>query len=534
MYQIDYDSLQKENPMLGRKVFPGQVVRVPAQSFEFENTPVSPGKQVVENKEPVREQQMEEESTPKTCNPIPHTETFKVALMVPLYLSNVDSLEKTKFMLHDQKHFAPFTFIHFLQGGLLAADLMKKQGMKLQLYVYDVDQQLTKTAEVLSRPELKNMDLIIGPFYSRSFDQVSMFAAHFGIPIVNPLTFRKEVLSQDEGVIKVKPGYEYLPTLLKRYIAGQDRYDKVFIIHQDYNDQAVVNRLTDTIAKVLPPTISFSDSTIAQLGVAVTQREKEKARQDLLDKMKADPNHEIYPADTTLNPVTTTINDTLQPFLLENNMVFPDSLKYYATDSTTLNNRLINIRFATDSLHPFEDNASVLRKNLVIVYSKNKPFVMDVMNRLNVIRDTFHVKMIGLPDWENYTEMDYHQMNNLNLTYPASHYVNLTAPETKDLDSLFAKHFGSMPEVYGNLGFDITYYFLNALYYHGHQMTTCLPFYPYKGISTEFHFKPAQKKGNYENSYWNLLQIKDMKLHSIPDSLFEKHPSPLVPENYDQ
>jgi len=438
-------------------------------------------------------------------------------------------------MLKDQKRFAPFTFIHFLQGGLLAAELMRQQGMDVQLYVYDVDQQLTTTAEVLSRPELKTMNLIIGPFYSRSFDQVSMFASHFGIPIVNPLTFREEVVKQDNGIIKAKPGLEYLPTLIKNYIAQNKKFNKVFVIGpgNDENDSAIT-AISDTISKILPNFIKYPNSQIAQLGVEVTQREKEQARQDFLKEMAADPNHEIYPADTVLQPVETTINDTLQPFVLENRMVFPDSLKYYAEDSTVFPNYLIRIRYASDSLHPFLDNASVLRNNLVVLYGTNKAFVMDVMNRLNVIRDTFHIKMIGLPVWENYTEMDYHQMNNLNLTYPSSYYVNYASQETKDLDSLFVKQFGSMPEEYGNLGFDITYYFLNALYYHGNQMTNCLPFYPYNGIGTEFHFKPAKKEGNFENSSWHLLQIKDMKLHSIPDSAFQKRPSPLMPEGSGQ
>ncbi|MBN2615519.1 MAG: LysM peptidoglycan-binding domain-containing protein [Bacteroidales bacterium] len=533
LYKVDPEVLKNKNPRLGNKVNPGEVIRIPVETYVKELSPVSPGKEVIS--QPQNEEEKTPEVSPLGCSPTPHPDTFKVALMVPLYLHSADSLDKAQFMLQDQKNFAPFTFIRFLQGGLLAAKLMKQQGMNVQLYVFDVDQQTEKAEQLLANPELKEMNLIIGPFYSRSFNLMAAFASQNNIPIVNPFTFREAVLDQDQGVMKIQPGLQYQLPLIKKYISENQKFDKIFLIHQGNEaDDSVMEALGDSLKQVLPQNIKFSNLKIANLGVAVTQREKEQERQDFLKLMEADPNHEIYPADTVLPPVTTTISDTLRPFILENRTVYPDSLKFYITDSTRFSNNIFNVSFATDSLHPFTDNASVLRKNLVILYGTNKAFVMDVMNRLNVIRDTFNIRLIGLPQWEDFTEMDYNQMNNLDLVYPASYAVNYQSNETKDLDSLFVHQFGSMPEKYGNMGFDITYYFLNALYYMGNQMSPCVPFYPYKGISTQFKFKQAGNKDNYENTFWNLLQIKDMKLHNITDQHFEKRPSPLLPDGQQQ
>jgi len=110
-------------------------------------------------------------------------------------------------------------------------------------------------------------------------------------------------------------------------------------------------------------------------------------------------------------------------------------------------------------------------------------------------------------------------MSKLNVTYPASYFINKYAPKVKDFDSLFVKNYGTVPQKYGFLGYDITNYFLNALYHYGGNMTRCLPDDPQQGISTKFQFVPSsQDDKSYENKYWNILQLKDMHLNKLPDS----------------
>ena len=91
---------------------------------------------------------------------------------------------------------------------------------------------------------------------------------------------------------------------------------------------------------------------------------------------------------------------------------------------TFFNNTVTKINYSVDSLYPFYKKASPLRENLVIVYSDNKAFVMDVMNRLNEQRDTFDIQLIGMPNWDRFDEIDQYQASNLNLTYFTSSYVD--------------------------------------------------------------------------------------------------------------
>ncbi len=519
LYRVDVNLLLNNNPSVGKRVIAGQVIRVPVGSKALELT--KKPKLTAETTTGKKVNAAGKYAFPAAfgrCQPRPRNRTFKVALMVPLYLEETDSIDMAEFMIRQQKDFAPFRFIKFLEGALMASDSLKKQGMNLKFYVYDVDQTLTKTAKVLTRPELKGMNLIIGPFYSRSFNQVALFASHFDIPIVNPLTFRNEILSQFNNVAKVIPDEHVEISQVSHLIKNDYAHDKVFLISQaSYKDKDEISALRDSIQSVLPDSVYYPNFDLINIGIAVTQRNKNQAR---LEKEKQNP------GITDTIPVSEiTYNDTLNNYYLENFPVNPEILKDFQYDTTAFANPLVSINYIRDSLHPFDANASVLRNNLVVLYGTNKSFIMDAMNRLNVLRDTFNIKIIGLPVWETMKNLELHQMNNMEATYPASYYVNYASPGFKAYNKAFYNRYETSPGRYGILGFDITYYFLQSIFQYGNRFMQCLPYHQSTGLSTQYKFKPVNTgNNNYENTYWNWLRINNLKLIKLPDTLLENQP----------
>ncbi len=519
LYHVDVALLYSNNPSAGRKLFPGQTLRIPVGARAL---------MLAEEEKKAEEKKMPEKKTesrgnasvtplPGKCQPRMHNRTFKVALMVPLYLEETDSLNMTEFMMMHQKNFLPFHFVEFLEGALIASDSLRSQGMNLQLYVYDVDQKLTKTSKVLTRPELKEMNLIIGPFYSRSFHQVALFANHFEIPIVNPLTFGTGILSRFHQVVKVTPDEHQELSQVARLIARQYANDKVFVISQTaFKDAREVGALCDSIRQVLPDSVYFSNDALVQTGIAVTERDKKEER---AKEIKEDPT-----VASTLPPLKkVTLQDTLDSYFLENHPVDPEELKTSQFDTTAFSNGLVYIDYSRDTLHPFEANASVLRNNLVVLYGNQKSFIMDAMNRLNVLSDTFHIQMIGLPEWENIHGLNLYQMDNMEATWPSSYFVDYNGPEYKQYQTEFYRRFATAPGKYGVLGFDITYYFIQALYHYGNHFLKCLPENQSHRISTRYRFAPVNNdNNNYENTYWNWLRIERKTLIKIPDGFVDE------------
>ena len=82
---------------------------------------------------------------------------------------------------------------------------LKKQGLNIELHVYDVDDDMAKAMKVINMDEMRSMDLIIGPFFSRIFPLASNFARIFDIPIVNPLSKRSDIVQNNAQVYKFQP-----------------------------------------------------------------------------------------------------------------------------------------------------------------------------------------------------------------------------------------------------------------------------------------------------------------------------------------
>lgn len=490
LYRIPVYQLKEFNPTLGRRVYQNQDIKIPVGKYAI-IIPSLPGDNntLVDDEKP-NGYHKPTETDKSDCNFSPDkNRIFKVALMIPLFLEEADSLNREQFLLSHQPFFTPFRFIQFYEGSLIALDSLTKQGMKVEMHVYDVDKNLTKTANVLQQRELRTMDLIIGPFYSNSFNQVALFAGNFNIPVVNPLSYREAVINNYNTVIKVKPATSAQTSMMCTFINNFEKNSKVFLISQtSYIDADKVIEINNEIMSVLEPHVKLSNEDLLSLAYSVAGRDT------LFDGTVAPP-----------------------PFIFEGTEVYPKILESTITDSTVINNYLTRINYATDSLYPFLDNASPLRNNLVILYGTKKSFILDVLNRLNESRDTFNIKLIGVPTWERINNLNNVKMNNLNLTYFSSNYIDYSSESTQDFIHTFRNYYNTEPNAFAFSGFDITYYFLSSLFYLGDNFNNCLEYFPMELLQSKYCFKRILNTNNFESNYWHMLQLKRLSKAKIPD-----------------
>lgn len=165
-----------------------------------------------------------------TLNDTPEKEgPFKVALMMPFYLEEIDSIRA------DQPEPKSFAFLQFYEAALLAVDSLRKQGMDVNLYIYDTggDEGIDKTRAIFQKKELADMDLIIGPFYAKSFEIASKYAGLHKMPIVNPLSKRSEIITAKPWVFKVQPGSADQMSELAGFISKHFTSDNILLVRPD-------------------------------------------------------------------------------------------------------------------------------------------------------------------------------------------------------------------------------------------------------------------------------------------------------------
>ncbi len=103
---------------------------------------------------------------------------YNVALLLPFQLNQPPAQAARKNQ-----------FVTDMYAGMkLAQDSLKQQGININLYTYDTSADTMSVVRVLELPELKQMDLLIGPIYKATAKVAARFASQNDINVINPLS----------------------------------------------------------------------------------------------------------------------------------------------------------------------------------------------------------------------------------------------------------------------------------------------------------------------------------------------------------
>jgi len=119
----------------------------------------------------------------------PFEKTYKVALMLPFCIGMPE-----KYKVRD-------IMAEYYEGVELAITELEKQGMKMDLKVYDTRMDSLEVIRLLSTPEMQELDLIIGPVYDNELVEVEKFCATYKIALVSPLRYYPNSLGADFPLI---------------------------------------------------------------------------------------------------------------------------------------------------------------------------------------------------------------------------------------------------------------------------------------------------------------------------------------------
>lgn len=493
LYGLSESALVSKNPGVGKYVYRGYDLKIPLDENVFRFTDDEPIAIPDKPEDDKIEGNDISDLTTGPCNREPNTDyEIKIALMVPLFLDDLqDSVKVDQVLLGNAKGFQPFTFINFVEGAMMAVDSLRKAGLNISLKVYDVDKSLTKTTKVLQNPELKGVDLIIGPFYSQSFSQVALYAANFGIPIVNPLSYREQILKEFKTAIKIKPSVETQIPLVGEIIQSYHPDAKVFFIVQNsYKDADKVVMFENALREIVTPSAKLSNLDLYNYSASVAVRDEEWLEGDLLPT-----------------------------YQMEGKSIDPEFMLDKLSDSTYFDNSLVRINYMPAGFDAFMNQASALRENVVVLYAsdkRDKAFVMDVMNKLNEFRDSLNISLIGIPLWERLENIDMIQVDNLNTIDFESSFIDYNAEETQDFIYNFRQLYFTDPGNYGFAGYDITWFFANAIYYYGSNFVDCLPQFETQNFSGNMWFRKSYlDNSSFENTHWHIIKYQNLRKRQL-------------------
>jgi len=388
---------------------------------------------------------------------------IKVALMLPFSAKDAFSIYNDSVTSTNESQNANFRrakpYMEFYSGTLLAIDELKKQGANINLKVYDIaDSRSLQNA--FNDHELKEMDLIIGPGVVNNLNMISAFSLENRINMVYPMSNNNPELRKNPYLFQVNSPDSLYFDLIIEEIIHQARGQNLLVISPKSSETKAVN-----FAKSLKQRV-FVQSRIGSESVKYL---------------------EYTPGKDDVLGIQT----------------------------------LIDVEKHTYIVIPSENQAEV---------SKLIPVIAGVKSKMKA-----NITLFGMPEWLRFQTIDPEEIHIVNGTIFSPFAIDYNDYSTKQFIDKFHQmiHLEPYPvhpyfqnpdavysySRYGIWGYDVTLYFLSALYKYGKNFIACLEYPPSQQIQFNFNFKRISNWGGFYNSGLYMIRFNsDYTTERIPVS----------------
>jgi hypothetical protein len=110
--------------------------------------------------------------------------------------------------------------LDFYEGMKLAADTLNQQGAKISLRAYDTERDTKRLKSILETEELKNTDLIIGPFFPEENTILQEFSSRQKINVFSPFSTNSDAVRDNPFGFLFQPSTETLGKKSGEFLAN--------------------------------------------------------------------------------------------------------------------------------------------------------------------------------------------------------------------------------------------------------------------------------------------------------------------------
>ena len=279
MYHVDIDTIYKYNPEAKTKIKKGDVIKFPVRAIRRDDIKKQDSEQqynlhVVVQKETVfgisRQYGLSVEEL-YGLNPELQKNGLKTGDVIKVSRKQIEAAPVVEqpqvkqsgsalrvafllpFMLDAEKTIAVSSnrFYDFYQGALMAIDSLRKTGVSVDVYTFDTNRNAEKLKSILLSPELKTVDLIIGPAYTDQIKPVADFAKANNIRMVVPFSSQTPETATNEYLFQYNTSQLLLnEETIDIFINTFKNKNIVLLKFQDPPAVSVKN-FTDSLAKRL-------------------------------------------------------------------------------------------------------------------------------------------------------------------------------------------------------------------------------------------------------------------------------------------
>ncbi|MBR1799104.1 MAG: ABC transporter substrate-binding protein [Bacteroidales bacterium] len=178
----------------------------------------------------------EPQTTPPSVLPKvkPIGKNIRVSLLMPLHLRQLDNISTSKFDVEQRgkKSYRQFEFIEFYEGLAMAIEELQSQGIGVVLNVTDVDMGEGSTVEqAFALHNATDADFVVALLLRDDFTRAAAIAQQSQVYIVNPMSTRSEICTDNPFVVKTQPSVKAQLEAIVADIKATLPDRHVFVVH---------------------------------------------------------------------------------------------------------------------------------------------------------------------------------------------------------------------------------------------------------------------------------------------------------------
>lgn len=487
-FNVSVEEIKELNPKLDYVLEPGEKIKLP-HHVEIAKKEDMIKQEEDEDIDAYGKQLWDEDY----CNEPVLQEQYDVALLIPLFLEDVDEYYKADEQLPERHK--SFTFLDFYEGVLIALDSAEKMGANINIHVFDVCQDADKALDIVYKPWFKEMDLIIGPFFAETLKIIAEHAEKNEVAVVSPFLQSREQLKLYPNIFQFTPSLMTQLNYLAKYVSYKYSAQNIILVHD------AQPRLTDIVD-------GFRHNLNKQVG-------ERRYEEDLLNLARVNG----YYYDQPLIGGRVTNVQVFNDSLLEN---FPpplekktDEKEREVFDNYLEYDHINEVLLFKDSIGGITEVLSENRKNVIVSLLGGEPLVSNYLRELSLVSDTFDIKVFGVPQWRNYNNLSIDHLQSTGVHIITPDFVDYSDKNIKNFVLNYRNRFKNEPGMYAFKGVEIGFFFMNALMTYGNKFYKCT--YEINNLeSNNINFsKTIGINNGWENNRTTIIKYDDYRMIDV-------------------
>ncbi|HKI90109.1 MAG TPA: ABC transporter substrate-binding protein, partial [Draconibacterium sp.] len=324
-------------------------------------------------------------------------------------------------------------FMQFYEGVLIAIDSMQRAGMKINLRVFDTQQDPDSIRKFIYNEDFLETDLIIGPIYENVQNEVAEIAAKNRIPMVSPLSSKSDLIASNPYYYQVNPDREYTASETAELIA-EEYFNSNFVVFKtrDYGG-TYEGKVVNLIQEKLYNSGLFGKQSGVNFSIYDFQHEGPFGLRHVLSKVK---------------------------------------------------------------------------ENVIYIPSSVVGELSVAISNINNLADDYSITLIGSSRFQQYESIQIEHFHNLKLEYIAPYWIDYEDNATINFIKKFRKNFYTEPNNFGAQGYDVAFYFLNAINTYGRDFNDCIKYVQADLVQGNYQFEKVSPFGGYMNEGVSIISYK--------------------------